>query len=216
MLQNLCLNVKYHFLVVMSRKANRRRVVRLNNMDSPKRSKFSRPLKSKTRDWRQRSVSPTRNRWRDDIRKMKSWRDASKGNLKEVHVELEEGIEQKTLFRTDKIVVNSQMTVSDIHENCSITNVHFRDEDRILSTTPSTEMSNRTSTTKQVFSGRDFFFKCVILQLSVNCSRDLLRRQIFLLGIQMELHVTRLRKLERKRRLLLRHREGLMVYLLRS
>lgn len=148
-------------------KVNRRRLVRLK---SPKRCNPSRS--SKSRERRQRSVSPSRSRWRDDIRKMKSWRgDAEEGNMKEKkcykalgsslskkrsRVQLKKKIKQLTRSRTDKIVLSSEDFLSDIHKNRSAAKSQTLNEGGILQLSPSEEINHSTNTEEMV-GGRDFF-----------------------------------------------------------
>ena len=88
---------------------------RLGRLKSPSRSS-----NSKSRERRQRSVSPSRSRWRDDIRKMKSWREAKKGISKEKkchqslgssigktksRVQLKKKIRKRTIPKTDEFIL---------------------------------------------------------------------------------------------------------------
>ena len=88
---------------------------RFGRLKSPSRSS-----NSKSRERRHRSVSPSRSRWRDDIRKMKSWREAKKRISKEKkchkslgssisktksRVQLKKKIRKRTIPKTDEFIL---------------------------------------------------------------------------------------------------------------
>ena len=103
---------------------------------------------------------------------MKSWRgDANEGNLKEKHcykvlgsslskkrsgVQLKKKINQLNRSRTNKIVLDPEVILSDIHKNRNAANSQTHDGDRILQLIPSEEIDH-SANTEETVRGRNFF-----------------------------------------------------------
>jgi hypothetical protein len=152
---------------------------------------------------RPRSVSPSRNRWRDDIRKMKSWREQKKGSSKEKkgrkadrmsdrgksNIQLKRKLKaSQACSAINKIVESTEMKPVKISEIRSMITTQIPEEQKNLKIVPD-ELNHA----------------------SVTCSREDLTRKISLLELKMEIYITRLQDLERERCLLLQQREDLKV-----
>ena len=130
----------------------------LGKLKSIERAKPERPCKSRVGARRLKSVSPSRSRWRDDIRKMKSWREAAKIFPKHFAsslsknksgAKLKERGRSKTLSRTNQIVVSSETLFRDIHVyKYTTTGQTLDEENQFQRTIPSKDLIPMKNTEK--------------------------------------------------------------------
>ena len=202
-----------------SRKVGRRSQRRFK---SPKRINPCRSSISMSIERRPRSVSPSRNRWRDDIRKMKSWREQKKGSSKEKKGRKADGMSDRgksniqlkrklkasqACSAINKIVESTEMKPVEISEIRSMITTQIPEEQKNLKIVPD-ELNHVIYHNEKL---DQFYYICLYFKASVTCSREDLTRKISLLELKMEIYITRLQDLERERCLLLQQREDLKV-----